>query len=177
MTVVVIRAGRVRVGSVGWRQLVPLLRRRRNEQEPRLFPLSSLARRGMDGRRARQKVEESNQLCSSSFYSFLLRSSVRAGEALYRRYSSSVFLACITERFSQHFTFLPVRTLSSPSAARATKMTLTRSRGMSTRARRIPIHFHLVSPEEQQQSRRNQRPQRCMTKTVARRVGRRRGLL
>ena len=63
------------------------------------------SRRGMDGRRARQKVEESNQLCSSSFYSFLLRSSVRAGEALYRRYSSSVFLACITERFSQHFTF------------------------------------------------------------------------
>ena len=27
------------------------------------------------------------------------------GQALYRRYSSSVFLACITERFSQHFTF------------------------------------------------------------------------
>ena len=25
--------------------------------------------------------------------------------ALYRRYSSSIFLACITERFSQHFTF------------------------------------------------------------------------
>ena len=136
-------------GWVGWRQLVPLLRRRRNEQEPRLFPLSSLGGGWTHGRRARQKVEESNQLCSSSFYSFLLRSSVRAGEALYRRYSSSVFLACITERFSQHFTFLPVRTLSTPSAARATKMTLTRSRGMSTRARRIPIHFHLVSPEEQ----------------------------
>ena len=48
----VIRAGRrVRVGSVGWRQLVPLLRRRRNEQEPRLFPLSSLGGGWTDGER------------------------------------------------------------------------------------------------------------------------------
>ena len=168
MTVVVIRAGREGSGWVGRLAAIsassPTTPKRARTKT--FSPFKS--RRGMDGRRARQKVEESNQLCSSSFYSFLLRSSVRAGEALYRRYSSSVFLACITERFSQHFTFLPVRTLSTPSAARATKMTLTRSRGMSTRARRIPIHFHLVSPEEQQQSRRNQRPQRCMTKTVAR---------
>ena len=53
MTVVVIRAGREGAGWgwVGWRQLVPLLRRRRNEQEPRLFPLSSLGGGWTDGER------------------------------------------------------------------------------------------------------------------------------
>ena len=149
MTVVVIRAGREGSGWVGWLAAIsassPTTPKR---ARTKTFSPFKSRRRGMDGRRARQKVEESNQLCSSSFYSFLLRSSVRAGEALYRRYSSSVFLACITERFSQHFTFFD-RPHTISSAARATKMTLTRSRGMSTRARRIPIHFHLVSPEEQ----------------------------
>ena len=92
-------------GWVGWRQLVPLLRRRRNEQEPRLFPLSSLGGGWTDGERDKKLRRVINYVQVRFILFYSAPPFERASEALYRRYSSSVFLACITERFSQHFTF------------------------------------------------------------------------
>ena len=159
------RQSREGSGWVGWRQLVPLLRRRRNEQERRLFPLSSLGPSGMDGERDKKlrRVINYVQVRFILFYSappsplFIFH--------LSRVYHRTVFTAL-------HFFARPHTTISS-AAARATRMTLTRSRGMSTRASEAhsdPFTSSLppVSPEEEQQGRRKQRPQRCMTKTVAR---------
>ena len=93
------------------------------------------------------------------FVLFFFTPLLRAGEALYRRYSSSIFLACITERFSQHFTFF-ARPNSIYSVGNEDDTDSISGNVDSSEAHSDPFSssLSLVSPEEQQQSRPYQRP-------------------